>query len=379
MAEKILLCINAAWNVANFRAGLVRRLIAEGYDVVAAVPDDGAIDAVERLGVRVIETPMDNKGVSPLKDLLLLRRLYRTLRRERPDVYLGWTVKPNIYGTIASRMLNIASVNNISGLGTAFIRENWLTTVVEKLYRMALRKSDTVFFQNATDRDLFVSRRLVNPTAAALLPGSGIDTSWFDPAAFSAEPDGVFRFLLIARLVRDKGVNEYIEAARIVQAHFPGTRFEILGFLDVQNRTAITRSALNSWVAAGIVDYLGAAEDVRPHIARADCIVLPSYREGTSRVLLEAAAMATPAIATDVPGCSDVIRDGRTGFLCSVRDPQSLAEAMIRMLALSTADRATMGTIARAMVIESYAESIVIDRYVEVIQSVLAARGRETN
>jgi len=198
-----------------------------------------------------------------------------------------------------------------------------------------------------------------------LLPGSGIDADWFDPHAFAQPPadDHDFRFLFVGRLIRDKGVHEYVAAARIVRATHPEARFQILGFLDADNRTTIDRATLDDWVAEGIVDYLGTAADVRPAIAQADCIVLPSYREGLSRVLLEAAAMATPAIASDVPGCRDVVVAGVTGLLCRVRDAEDLAAQMTAMLALTPAARTAMGAAARADVIARFSEQVVIDRY----------------
>ena len=370
---KIMICINSAWNVVNFRAALVRRLVAEGHEIVAVVPDDGSIPDVERLGARVIAMPMDNSGVSPVRDAGLFRRLLAVMRAERPGVYLGWTIKPNTYGSLAARLLGIPAINNISGLGEAFIRKNWLTTVAETLYRVSLAKADTVFFQNPTDRDLFVSRGLVRQDATVLLPGSGIDASAFDPALHPVESDGAFRFLMVARVRRDKGVMEYVEAARIVKARYPEVRIQLLGALNTQSSAGIDRATVDRWVSEGLIEYLGVASDVRSHIAKADCIVLPSYREGTSRVLLEAAAMATPAIATDVPGCRDVIRHGYTGRLCAVRDAADLASAMEHMLSLSDGQRREMGAAAREMAITDYAESIVIDRYLAAIE---AAAGR---
>lgn len=368
----VLISINAAWNVANFRAGLVRALVADGHDVSAAVPDDGALPQVSALGARVLPLAMTSAGTSVPGDLALLLRYLRLLRRERPAVYLGWTIKPNTYGSLAARLLGVPRINNVSGLGTAFIRETWLTRVAELLYRLGLGGSSTVFFQNADDRALFVERGLVRPEQCVLLPGSGIDVAHYDPAPWPRAADGQFRFLLVARLIRDKGVFEFIAAARAIKARFPQARFQLLGFLDVDNRTAITRAELDAWVREGLVEYLGAAEDVRPYLAAADCVVLPSYREGLSRVLLEAAAMERPAIATDVPGCRDVVQHGRTGLLCQVRDSANLAAAMERIMALSPAERAAMGTAARERVARDFSEATVIAAYRQAIARALA-------
>ncbi len=367
--------INAAWNVVNFRAGLVRALIADGHEVIAAVGDDGAVADIEALGVRVVTLPMDSAGISPFADLRLFARYLTLFRQEQPDIYLGWTIKPNIYGSIAAAIAGVPAVNNISGLGTAFLRAGWLMRVAGVLYRIGLRRSATVFFQNAADRELFIARALVREQQTALLPGSGIDGVAFDPAHYRPTTDGVFRFLLVARLIRDKGVLEFVEAARSLRATHPAVRFQILGFLDVANRTAIDRATLEGWVAEGLIDYLGVADDVRPFLAQADCVVLPSYREGTSRVLLEAAAMARPAIATDVPGCRDVLRDRETGLLCRVRDAADLARAMREMLAVDDGARAAMGAAARRDVLVRFAEHKVITSYRAVIGDTLRGQG----
>lgn len=361
--SRVLIAINAAWNVVNFRAGLVRALVADGHEVIAAVPDDGAIAAVEALGARVVVLPMTSASTSITGDLALLWRYVRLIRRERPDAYLGWTIKPNTYGAFAARLAGVPRINNVSGLGTVFIRETWVTRVAEALYRLGLGGAATVFFQNHDDRAEFVSRGLVAPECTEVLPGSGIDTAHYDPAPWPRADDGTFRFLLVARLIRDKGVTEFIEAARMVRARYPHARFALLGFLDVDNATAVTREELAGWVADGVVEYCGAAEDVRPYLGNADCVVLPSYREGLSRVLLEAGAMARPAIASDVPGCRDVILHGVTGMLCAVRDADSLAARMIEMIEAPAEARAAMGRAARAHVAENFAENCVISAY----------------
>jgi glycosyltransferase involved in cell wall biosynthesis len=373
MAQKtILISINAAWNILNFRAGLIRALQAAGYRVAALAPPDASSGRLTELGVDFHPIEMDRKGVSPVRDALLLGRYYRALKAIRPDVFLGYTAKPNVYGSMAAQALDIPVINNVSGLGTAFIRQGWLTRVVSGLYRTAFRRSHTVFFQNEEDRDLFLAQRIVQPRKARLLPGSGIDLERFTPAPReSGAADSGFAFLLVARLLWDKGVREYVEAARRVRAEAPEASFRLLGFLDVENRTAVAREEVDSWVAEGLIDYLGSAEDVRPHVAAADCVVLPSYREGLPRTLLEAAAMGKPLIATDVPGCRQVVAEGVNGFLCAVRDPDSLAQAMLRMVRLAPDARSALGDAARARAEAEYDERIVVARYLEAIREAL--------
>jgi glycosyltransferase involved in cell wall biosynthesis len=371
--RKILICINTAWNIVNFRAGLIRALVDEGYEVVALAPNDKYAVGLQALGCRFVPLHMENGGTNPLKDALLLRRFMRLLAKERPDVYLGYTVKPNVYGSLAAHMLGIPVINNIAGLGAVFIQDGLLVRVVRWLYRLALKRSAKVFFQNNEDLQLFISGGLVQPELTALLPGSGIDLCRFAPVPKPAVTDGSskFRFLLIARMLRDKGVGEYVEAAQLIKKRWPQAECCLLGFLDVQNPAAISRTEMDVWVASGVVSYLGVSDDVRAEIAAADCVVLPSYREGTPRTLLEAAAMARPIITTDAVGCREVVDDAVNGYLCKVRDAPDLAQKMEQMLSLSAQQRAEMGLRGRQKMEAEFDEQIVIGKYLEAIDVIL--------
>ena len=369
MRKTIVLSINSSWNLVNFRSNLIARVLREGFDVVAISPNDMHVSALIALGVRHVPIGVDPKGVSPVRDLRLALQYWRILRRLRPVAFLGWTIKPNVYGSLAAHALRIPVINNISGLGTAFIKVNLLTRIVRLLYRTALSRSTTVFFQNREDRDLFVAQRLVPAEKTGLLPGSGIDLAQFKPAAVSSSnpEQRPLVFLMVARLLRDKGVVEFVEAARIVRTARPDIEFHLLGFLDVENRTAISRAEVERWEAEGVVRYLGSASDVRPHLARATAVVLPSYREGMPRSLLEAAAMARPLIATDVPGCTEIARAGENAILCRVRDAESLAEAMLSMVSLTHAEREEMGARGRAIAEREFDVSVVEARYLDAI------------
>lgn len=373
-SPRIIISINTAWNIANFRAGLIRALIAEGYEVVAIAPPDEHVGRFEAMGCRFIPLPIDNKGINPIADAALFLRYLQVLRHEHPAAFLGYTIKPNVYGSLAAQALGIPVINNVSGLGTAFIRNSWLTRIVEGLYRTAFRRSHRVFFQNTDDMQLFLAHRLLASERTGLLPGSGIDLTAFQPQDGLCKEDGVFRFLLIARLVYDKGVREYVEAAHILRRQRPSARCAILGFLDVENRTAVNRSDVDGWVAEGVIEYLGSANDVRPHIAAADCVVLPSYREGTPRTLLEAAAMGKPLITTDVPGCREAVDDRVTGLLCKVRDAEDLGAKMIAMVDMGERDRAAMGTAGRSKMARQFDECTVIDAYLQVLRSIVCTQ-----
>ena len=374
---KVVICLNTAWNLVNFRSGLIRALVAKGYDVVAVAPPDAYVPRVLELGCRFVPLPMDNQGTHPGRDALLLWRFCLLFRRERPDAYLGYTVKPNVYGSLAARMLGIPVINNIAGLGTVFGKSGWLVRLVRWLYRMALGGSAKVFFQNGDDRRLFISSGLVREQCTDLLPGSGVDLTRFSalPLVPLDGTDRKFRFLLIARMLWDKGVGEYVEAAKLIKARWPQAECCLLGFVDVPNPAAISRAEMDDWVKQGYISYLGVSDDVRAEIAQADCIVLPSYyREGTPRTLLEAAAMGRPIITTDAVGCREVVDDGQNGYLCQPRDAADLAAKMEQMLSLTHQQRVDMGLRGREKMVAEFDEQIVISKYLAAIEAILGKR-----
>lgn len=337
-------------------------------EVVA--PLDVYSHRIPELGARFHPVMLNSSGLSPVGDVRLLLAYLRILRKLRPGVFLGFTAKPNIYGSLAAQALGIPTINNISGLGTAFASGRALRRLVEALYALALRRSDTIFFQNPDDMRLFKDRRLANADQARLLPGSGVDLDRFCPAAAPRDP-GPFRFLMVARMLWDKGIGQFVDAARIVgQRQAAGSpSFYLLGPAGVDNRAAVSLSQLEAWTAEGAVIYLGESDDVRPYIARADCIVLPSYyREGVPRSLIEAAAMGKPIITTDEVGCREAVDDGRTGFLCQSRSVDSLVEAMERMRGLSEAALAGMRIKARQKAEREFDERLIGEAYLDALQ-----------
>lgn len=369
MTKSIVLSVNLAWNVVNFRTSLINALQREGYKIVVLAPADNYAETLKQLRCDFFPINMDNGGTNPALDLRLLFDYYRLLSKIRPSCFLGYTAKPNIYGSMAAHLLRIPTVNNIAGLGAVFVRESWITIVMRILYRIALRPAGHVFFQNADDLDSFVSSGIVQSGAASIVPGSGVDTTRFAPRPCS--PNGRFRFLLAARLLWDKGIGEYVEAARIVKKRHRDIDFCLLGFLDVANPTAVPRTAIETWEAEGVVSYLGSTDDVYSWIETADCVVLPSYREGTPRCLLEAASMAKPIITTDAVGCRNVVEDGVTGLLAEVRSARDLADKMERMLLLSAEERTRMGERGREKMIREYDEKFVIAQYLKAVGTLI--------
>jgi len=373
VTKKILISLNTAWNLLNFRAGLIGGLISSRYEVVAVAPKDEYVVKLELLGCRFVHLEMDNQGTNPIRDLLLLWRFFRLLKTEKPDLCLFYTVKPNVYGSLASAICGIPFINNVSGLGAVFIQGGWLRRFVSALYRLAFRNSNRVFFQNRDDLGLFLENKLVNVELTDVLPGSGINLHRFTPTddADRKSFNSAFRFLLIARMLKDKGVVEFVNAAQLLKESGVKVEFCLLGFLDVQNPAAISSEQMKEWTDQGFVKYLGVSDDVREHIASADCIVLPSYREGTPRTLLEAAAMGKPIITTNVVGCKEVVEHGFNGLLCEVKNAQDLAEKMKEMLLLSEDQRRLMGENGRLKMEKEFDENIVIQKYLQAIDLAL--------
>lgn len=372
---KFLLTANTAWNVAHFRKPVIEALSRDGHVVTALTPEDPGVAGLRALGVEHREITVDAKGTSPVRDAVLLGAYRRAFKAAAPDAILSYTIKPNIYGGLAARGLGVPFLPNVSGLGTAFLSGGGLERVATRLYREAFRTVPHVIFQNGDDRDLFVARGIVAKGQSVVVPGSGIDLARFAPLPLPAADDGPVTVLLIARLLRDKGVEEFVEAARIVRSSHPGTRFQLLGPVGADNRSAIDAETIAAWVEEGAIEYLGETDDVRPFIAAADCVALPSYREGTPRTLLEAAAMARPVVATDVPGCREVVEHGATGYLCRARDAGDLARAVAQVIGIGTRGRTELGRAGRKKMERQFGEAIVVDIYRDLIKSVTGRRG----
>ena len=361
---------NATWNIWNFRRPVVEALLTDGNRVTVLAPLDAAVRDLKHLGCHVRPLTMSVKGLNPLEDLKLQYKFKRIFREEQPDVVLSYTIKNNIFGSQAARSEGVPFLPNVTGLGTAFLSGKLLQAVTEQLYRRSFSTLATVFLQNEDDRDLFLKRSLIRPDQALLLPGSGIDLVHFAPTAM-LPVEGAPVFLMIARLLRDKGILEFVDAARKIKARHPKARFQLLGAAGLENRSAIDHATVDAWVKEGVVEYLGTTKDVRPAIAAASCVLLPSYREGAPRTLIEAAAMARPAITTNVPGCRAVVEHNLSGFLCDVRSAESLASAIGKFMLLSPEAQQAMGQFGRAKVEREYDQSIVVDAYREAMSRIV--------
>lgn len=363
---KIIFSSNIAWSIFNFRLKLLKSLQDDGHEIYTVASDDDYSEKLKEQGFHFTAINLNNNATNPIEDLKSVYSYYKIYKEICPDVICHNAIKPNIYGTIAASMLQIPVVNNISGLGTLFIKKSFSTQIAKLLYRFSQRKASKIFFQNQDDLNLFLENKLIKNSKAQVIPGSGVDTLRFVPNE-SKEERLVFTFLFIGRLLYDKGIREYVEAVKLLKNKYPKTKFCILGPLYENNATAISEETLTNWVNDDVIIYLGHTDRVDEVMKEADCVVLPSYREGLSKVLIEASSMGLPIVTTDVPGCRDVVMDNETGFLCEVKNSKDLADKMEKMLLMTTAERKKMGHYARKRAIEVFDEKIIISHYKEAI------------
>lgn len=334
---KIVMLSGQAYSLVNFRGHLLQEMVGRGHEVIACAPlDDTSVSKVlSSYGVRFIPLNIDRTGMNPLHDLMLFVRLWRLFCHLNPDILLSYAVKPVIYGSLAARLAGVGAIYSlITGLGYAFIgtslRRRVINWFVCRLYRAALRGNRLVFFQNTDDCMLFVDQKLVRDgSVTRLMNGSGVDLDQFSTHPLPKVDAPVF--LLVGRLLTDKGVREFVEAARQLKQQYPACRFRLLGATD-SNPASCSPAEVSSWHNEGVIEYCGITSDVRPFLAEATVFVLPSYREGTPRSALEAMATGRAVVTTDAPGCREVVVQGKNGLLVPVKDADALAAAMERFI-----------------------------------------------
>ena len=337
--KKILILINNSVGLYIFRGALIGAL-AKDHTVAASTPDNGFFPELEALGCRVIETPVDRRGVNPATDLKLLLRYRKMLKAERPDLVITYTVKPNVYGGLACRLAGIPYAANITGLGTAFQKQGFLRKLVVFLYKTGLKKAKVVFFENSANRQIFIDEGIVQSDKCCLLAGAGVDLERFTPAPYPEE--GPVRFLFMGRVMEEKGVRELFGAMERLRNEGFDCTLDVLGEYEED-----FSGAIRSGEEAGWLRFRGYQTDIRPFVAAAHCFVLPSYHEGMANTNLECAAMARPLITSNIPGCREAVIEGESGLLCRPQDTDSLYDAMKAFLALPHPRREAMGTAGR--------------------------------
>lgn len=365
--KKIVISANTSWYLYNFRKNTILALIKEGHKVYCVCPTDNYSERLNSLGSTHHNVSIDSGGTNPFKDLVTLLQLIRIFVRLKPDVIFNFTPKNNVYGAFAGRLVKAKVVNNIAGLGAVFIEKTLTSKIAQLLYKSSQVFVSKIFFQNEDDKKLFADSGIASNVEKERIPGSGVDLERFKP--INRTNDGKVKFILIARMLKEKGVELYVNAARKMKTQFgDNVEFNLLGFLDVDNPGAILKQQMDKWVEEGVVKYLGVSDAVEEVMSKMDCVVLPSYyREGVPKSLLEAGALGKPIITTDSIGCKETVDAGVNGYLCKPRSESSLLNCMELFFNLPLTEREKMGEASRFKMEKQFSEKIIIQKYIKCI------------
>ncbi len=373
--QTIAIVSNTSWSIYNFRLGLIRYLKKQGFDVLVIAPKDAFSSKLISEGFHYHHVDIQNYGINPFADIKTGLQLSRIYRKYKVDFIFHYTIKPNIYGTCAAAWCKIPSIAVTTGLGHMFTFKNdLLRFLITKMYRFAASLSREVWFLNETDKQTFIQNNIVKPEKAYLLPSEGVDTRFFKDncAAFLRPKPEKLTFLFAGRLLWDKGIGELVEAARFIRKKYDFIEFELLGFIDLNNPNSVMPEQITDWQDENILHYLGETTDVKSILCHIDCLLFPSYyREGISRILLEAASMGKPIITTDNIGCREVVNNNETGYLCEPQNAQDLIEKIEKFIHLSVNEKKEMGIKARQKMVAEFDESLIIERYMNKINQYL--------
>ena len=361
---KILILANNDVGLYKFRKELIQELIRQGNRVIVSLPDGELIPDIRKLGVKVILTDVDRRGINPLTDLKLLIRYFRMEVTLKPDLVITYTIKPNVYGGIVSRFLHIPYAENITGLGTTFQTENLVKKLVCLLYKISSKRAKVVFFENEGNKQIFLDNHLIREEQACKLNGAGVNLDEYPYTEYPDENEPI-RFLFIGRVMKEKGVDELFEAARRIKKEYPDVLFDIVGPMEDEYSSVIEKLEED-----GIITYYGYQKDVRPFIARCHCFVLPSWHEGMANTNLESASSGRPLITSNIPGCMEAVDNNKSGFLCEPQNSKDLYELIKKFIELPYDVRKTMGIIGRKYIEKSFDKKKIVSRTVEFLKKI---------
>lgn len=371
----IILAANVCWYLFNFRKNTIKKLLSMGYEITVIATDDHCSENIESLGCNFIPIKLDISGKNPFKDIYTFIQFFRLYLKLKPDLILNFTPKINIYSTLAASLLGIHCINNIAGLGTIFVENGIVSKVVSFLYSVSQPRAFKVFFQNPEDKILFNQKGWVKESKSIRIMGSGVDLEYFQVT--NAPDDDIVRFLFIGRILKEKGIQELIDASKILKRKHSNLKFLILGPLDTGKKDQPNSNDIEAWEQKGLINYLGFHENIIDYVSLADCVVLPSYyREGVPRSLLEAAAMGKPIITTDTIGCRETVDDGINGFICKPKDPNDLSKKMELIIKMDYKKRVKMGLKGRQKIEKEFDEQSVIDEYIRAIEPIISIKSQ---
>ena len=371
--KKVLFLSNSSGGLYNFRKELVEELINRGFDVHISSPRGSKIDLFQEMGAKYIETPVDRRGMNLISDLKLILKYRNIIKKVNPDIVLTYTIKPNIYGSIACRWAKKPYLNNITGLGSAFIKPSLLSRILMIMYKIAFKKSRLVFFQNNDNLNYMLGKGTISELYR-LIPGSGVNLDRFEYTPYPENSDTIV-FNFVGRVMKDKGIDDYLAAARTIKQKYPATRFNIIG--SVESSQSYYEGIIAEHEKQGFIEYLGYQKDIAPFLAESHCIIHPSHGgEGMSNVLLETAATGRALIAADISGCREIIDQDENGYLFKAGDADQLVGVIEEFLSLPHQEKAEMGKRSREKVEREFDRRIVVDSYLEEIDKILRTGNR---
>lgn len=362
--KKVVILSNHHAYTYNFRKEIIQRLIEEHYKVYVVLPYGEKVELLKEMGCEFIDLPLDRRGMNPITDLKLLMNYHKIIKQIKPDAVLSYTVKPNIYGGIVCRLLNIPFFPNVTGLGSAVENESLIQKVLVQMYRFAYKKASCIFFQNDENQQFFQKKKLAI-TNSRIIPGSGVNTKYFSLIPYPADKE--IEFVFISRIMKEKGIDQYLEAAEFIKSKYPFTKFHVLGFCEEDYE-----KKLQELHDKGIIHYHGMQSDVRGFHKISHCTIHPTYYpEGMSNVLLESAASGRPVITTNRSGCKEIVDEGISGYIVEQQNSQDLIEKIEKFIALSYGDKMKMGLAGRKKIEDEFDRQLVVDAYIEEVQKVL--------
>lgn len=363
--KKVLMLGNHEIVIYNFRKELIEEMIKEGYEVYVSLPYGPKVEYLKEMGCKFIDTSINRRNTNPIEDIKLFFEYLRILKNIKPDVVLTYTVKPNVYGGIACRIRKIPYICNVTGLGSGYLNGGLVQKVVQTLSKISFRKANKVFFQNTADRNLLFQQCVVKDNYD-LLPGSGVNLDMYKVLPYPSEEQPI-NFNFVARIMKDKGIDEYLEAAKIIKNKYPEVIFNVIGMIDQPHYKDI----LNKYEDEGIIKYHGFQTDMIPFIEKCNCIINPSYTEGMSNVLLENAACGRPIIASDIPGCREIVDEDKNGYKFEVKNNEDLIKKIDKFINISYEKKVNLGLQGRKKIEKEFNRKIVVDKYVDCIKSIV--------
>lgn len=365
MKKKIIISSNTCWNIYNFRFKLIKKILDENYIVYILANIDKSSLKLKEIGCEVLPLSFSRKKKSILELIYLFYKFLYYFLKIKPDLYFSFTLKPNLIGGLCANILNIKSIINFTGLGTLILNNNIVNRIIIKFLQFSLKKSSCVFFHNENDLKIFKNNNNKNKINYNIIQGSGVDLEKFN--FYSLNNDKNLVFLFIGRFIKDKGIIEFIKAANILKKNYNNISFLAIGDYDYDNISGIKEKDILDINKLNNVEIIGFQDNILNYLIRASCVVLPSYREGMSKSLLEACSVGRPIIASNVPGCKEIVKENHNGFLCDARDHKNLADKIEKFINLNFDEKKLFGKRSRDIAEKKFDEKLVISRYMDEI------------